>query len=132
MSNLGGKVQIKDREEHERRVLLMAARLEERLGLRWIDIKHHFSTTPADSQATTCDTEAFWKYRYAILTWNLNSVAACTDEQLKRVAVHEYVHVLMGPLKDHIKTGPLVDEMEEFSTESIARVIMDLLDGETL
>jgi len=122
---VGKKAQVKDKEAIEERVIRMANAIEEQFDLGWIDVKHHFSTAKPDEQASTCETETIWKYRYAKLTWNYDCVAAATDQQLTEIIVHEFVHVLMGSLKDYIKAGGI--DMEEFATESIARVLLKLM-----
>ena len=124
---MGKKAEVRDREAIEARVIAMANEIEGLFGLGWIDIKHHFSTAKPDEQASTCETDAIWKYRYAKLTWNYDCVAATTDQQLREIIVHEFVHVLMGPIKEHIKTADYVVELEEFATESIARVLLALM-----
>ena len=110
-------------------MLSITAAVEAALGLDWIAVKQRFNMDPADEDATTCATDTIWKYRYAHMTWNLNSVASCTNQQLFEVAVHEYVHVMMGPLKDRILPDePWVVDLEEFVTETIARSILGLLE----
>jgi hypothetical protein len=115
-----------NRDMHERRVLEVCGELEDRLQLGWIEITHDFTNGKPDEQATICETDASWKYRIAQLSWNISMVAASTDRGLWDCAIHEYVHVLMGPLKEAI--DPSWIDHEEFTTESLARIIILLLD----
>ena len=123
------RTEVRDREWWENRVLSICQAVEDVLGMGWWDVRQRFNTDPGDDQATTCETDTIWKYRYAHMTWNLNSITGCTDQQIMEIAVHEYVHVMMGPLKNHILPDEdYVTDLEEFVTETIARSIYGLLE----
>jgi|SRR5579863_2319099 len=117
-----------------KRVLKITKALEAELGLDgWLDIKHIFdpgydgdTTIDTDGSPsvyrTTAITTAQWKYRYATIRWYLPTAAQQDDDTLALIAIHEYIHVLLAPLTSpHHKS--MAADLEEFVTESIARVI---------
>lgn len=129
------KAHLEDQDEQEQRVLAICDRIEDELGLDWIDVSHAFHTQlrgedsgdgQEDVETTAAVTVANWKYRTAAITWYLPMVATMSDGGLYEVAMHEYVHVLMGPLAGHISTKPNVHDLEEFTTECIARCMIRL------
>ena len=138
------------REALVKRVEKVTHKLEKELRLdSWWDIRHSFSDLPDGAQAmapdglmptaarTTACTMTQWQYRTAEITWYLPSVAVIDDERLEWVASHEYVHMLIAPmstflfdyLKDdetlveQIRTVGQYSRLEEFVTETLARVI---------
>src|SRR5580704_15262388 len=102
---MGIKVVIRDRKELETRIIKIANEVEKIMALDWIFITHHFSTDTPDDQATACTTETEWQYRQARLIWNLDICAGASDRAIFEMVTHEMIHILMGPLKEHIKSG---------------------------
>ena len=120
---------VYDAEEHKARVLRITGEIESWLDLGGIDIKHQFHdghyedhTQEEEYGVTTATTIVRWEYRFARIQWFLASVAIATDDELYRVALHEYVHVLMGPLQDCFKSNHMA-KLEERATEDIFRAI---------
>lgn len=125
----------KQLEAAQKRVEKITHALEKELGLTdWWEIKHHFveghdGDTEMEEHSkvsvyTTCAvTTAQWQYRRAKVTWYLPAVAGIDDDALEDIAVHEYVHVLNSPVAGLVKVNPLHSLIDEFTTETISRVI---------
>lgn len=118
----------------QKRVERITKALEKELGLRgWYDFNHVFDAgydgdTTIDSDGSpsvyrTCAiTTSQWKYRYATIRWFLPTVAQQDDAMLELIAIHEYIHAMLGPLTSpHHKS--MSADLEEFVTESLARMI---------
>lgn len=125
----------KEQQATKDRILRITAVLEEELDLGgYLQINHHFvegydgdTEMTADDRATiyktTAVTTTMWEYRETKITWYLGTACAASDERLEMVAIHEYVHALMGPLASLIPNKGNNAKLEELATESIARVI---------
>lgn len=119
----------------QRRIEGITAPLEEELGLSaWWQIDHHFvegfdgdceieEESKVSIYTTTAVTTAQWQYRMAKISWYLARAAAVDDARLEDIAVHEYVHILNSPLAACVKVNPLHSQLEEFTTETLSRVI---------
>lgn len=121
------KYEHPNRSLHEARVGHLVDRWVDLMAMEHIDIVNLFSDglhgEEADTpEVTAAITTASWEYRKAEIHWYLPMVAAMSDEGLEEVVVHELCHVLLGPLKDHIKAG--ANKLEELATENAARAIL--------
>src|ERR1022692_733835 len=122
------KAQLPDQKALEQRVETICTRLEEWFDLGWQEIAHIFNRGGDDDNSdTACTASAKWQYRLATLTWNLDALVSQTDEQIEEIAVHEYIHVLCGPIQEYL---PDDTAREEFVTESLTRVIIKLMRSE--
>lgn len=85
-----------------------------------IEVQHRFLPTTADSDRDqVADTHVMWQYRRAQVRWWLGQAIALDPDSLELILIHEYVHILMGPLPP-VKN----DDLEELVTESLARAIL--------
>lgn len=121
---------IHDAQKHIDRVIRITGEIEEWLDLDGIDVKHQFHdghyedhTQETEYGTTTATTVVRWEYRFARIQWFLASVAVATDEELYRVALHEYCHVLMGAMQDCLKPNHNM-KLEERVTENFFRAIL--------
>ena len=119
------KSQLPHQELLENRVLAICHRLEELLDLQWQEIAHVFNRGGDDDTGTACTASAKWQYRLATLTWNLDALVSQTDEQIEEIAIHEYIHILCGPIQEYLPSDDTA--REEFVTESLARVFVKLM-----
>lgn len=95
------------------------------MNLGWLSITHAFLPSFKDDSAETIgDTEAYWQYRQAKITWYLASASRLTPELLESTVVHELVHCLTAPMESHVKAGH--DEHTEFAVESLARAFIEV------
>lgn len=125
----------KQLQDTQKRIEKITADLEQKLGIGlWWKIHHHFveghdGDCETDDEGkvsvftTTACTTTQWEYRQAKITWYLSRAAALDDDWLIFVAIHEYVHVLNNPMAQLIPVKPINGKLEEFATESLARVI---------
>ena len=121
------KANVHDRERQEQRILSLCAELQPALSLEWITVVHRFSEERDSEQATLCETEVEHKYHQATMKWHLVLASGATDESIWETAVHEYVHVMLGPIHDKLKAGEWAVADEEFATETVAVALLKLI-----
>lgn len=93
------------------------------LDLPGVEVIHRFiETVRDDEEGTAADTEVKWQYRRATMRWYLPVLIGTPDDELESILVHEYCHVLLGPLASHLKPNSV--DFEEFAVESIARALL--------
>lgn len=121
---------VHDAERHKARVLRIARKVEKYMDMSPWDIEHQFHDgfyedhVQADEYGTTCATTVNrWEYRMARIQWFLTTVAMQSDEKLEEVMVHEFCHVLLGPMHSVIKAGDHCSKLEELATENVMRAI---------
>ena len=108
-------------DEQIQRILRVANRLQIELQLEWIHINHRFNEAPHE-EGNLAVSETQWEYRQADITWALTDVAAASDEELEKICIHEYMHILLGPLEEFLPKKS--QKQEEFAVESLTRAIM--------
>lgn len=139
----------KQMQDAKRRIKRITKRLEKLFALgEFMKINHVFiegmegDTLVGEEGLVTATkvtaiTTTMWQYRSAKITWFLGSAAQKDDDYLEQTAIHEYVHMLMSPVTsflfqylrddesaiESIRTLGQYAMLEEFSTESIMRVI---------
>ena len=106
----------------EARVMGIAAEIESEMDLSWLDIVHKFDPRNSEDRVL-CETHADWEYRQASMLWNVQLVAASSDEELTDTMVHELVHVLIDPLWSVACKIKGARKLNEFSVECVARAI---------
>ena len=105
------------------RVLSIADEVEAWLGLDWLRVVHLFNENE-NGEDQMAHAVAKPAYRYAEITWNLYTVMAAEDRTLYLSCIHEYVHVLTGPIDKHLAlTKAHVLEALETSVENVAQAI---------
>lgn len=106
-------------------ILALCKKWEGLIDLSWVTLEHRFSETYRDDDhLTVADTEAFWEYRAARITWYLPSVVRLDEKGIEGCLVHELVHVLLGPIERHIPNKR--NEQSEFAVESVSRALISL------
>ena len=106
-------------------ILAIAARWEPLLDLPGIAVEHRFHEAmldPENGDSTAAVTKSVWQYRFAIIHWYMPNVVGMSDDDLENTVVHEYVHVLLGPLAAHIKNSAA--DLNELATENVARALL--------
>jgi len=109
----------------KRTIRTLAAEWEPRLDLPGILVAHRFHNKWFDddnSDTTVANTVARWEYREAVIHWYLPSAVRLARSDLEMVLVHEYVHVLLGPIRESIP-GEHMDRLE-LATESVCRALL--------
>jgi hypothetical protein len=120
---MGRKKPVRDQEVIEGRVAAVTAQLEAEFDLGWLVITHRFNET-SNADRVVAETIADWEYRQASIHWYLPVVANLSDEELLETAIHEYVHVLLGPIYDVLPEREGIDKLNEFTTQSLTRAIV--------
>ncbi len=118
---------LKELARQKARILSIASAVEKWMGLDWLDLKHLFNENEHGDDVLA-QTVAKWQYRYAEITWNLYNVMMVEDETLYGTMIHEYIHVLLAPLDEHLPlTKPHVTKQNEFAVESVAQALLHAL-----
>jgi hypothetical protein len=122
-----GGVTVESRTEHfdltVARIQAMCDEWEPYFDLPGINVEHRFLDTRLDEELlTAADTEVKWQYRWAVIRWYVPAVVGVPDEELRGIVVHEYAHVLLGPIVDRLRSGS--DELNELATENVARALL--------
>lgn len=130
-----------EQEKTIKRIQRITARLEKLFGLdqEWA-IKHYFDPgydgdgeieeggkSSVSVYTTTAVTAAAWQYKRANIRWFLGTCCKQSDEDLRAVAIHEYVHCLNNPIACNLKHNKYIVVMEEHATELIAQVFNRLV-----
>lgn len=92
------------------------------LDLPGVTVQHVYLETYSDEHTVCADTQPLWQYRTAKIRWYMPAIARLTDAELEVTVVHEYVHILLGPVQEHLlaKHGDLL----EMVTENVARALI--------
>lgn len=125
----------------QKRIEEVTDALEAELGISdWWIINHHFveghdgDTEVEDGKVrvftTGAATTTQWEYRIAKITWYLGILASMEDFEIAELAIHEYVHVLNAPIAGLIPVKDLHSKLEEYVTETLARVIIRARGGD--
>lgn len=93
---------------HRNRVRRLAAPWLHVLGLGWYEqIDFNYYDSAKDYRKTNGASEggvmmvwADWRYLRASIAVNVPAVARLNDEQLERVIVHEFVHILVNEMRE--------------------------------
>lgn len=117
---------MRNEEAERQRVTDVVEHVLEELGVTWVDVELAFTTV---NKGSVCETTTLWEYRTASMQWVLSATIELTDRDLRRMAVHEVVHVLVAPMESQVfgKGGSAKDKACEFAVESVARAILEVL-----
>lgn len=100
----------------------------EELGLDWLDIRLRWNTKMGEaSERTACETITDWEYRQASMDWCLPLVATMTELELRRMVVHEVVHVIVAPMEMQIGNAVLANQLCELAVENVTRALLEVL-----
>ena len=79
-------------------------------------------------ERTAAVTTVSWQYQNANIQWYLAPCHGQPDQELYEIAVHEFVHVLTGAIIEKLKgkDETLLNEINEFVTEQIARALLSM------
>ena len=104
------------------RIRRITSTLEDELGLSgWLAIEHHFSAGYGEGDdIPSASTQPAWEMRRTTITWYLATCATHSDDELERVALHEYVHTLIAPIASFAPTKQVNVKLEELAVESLA------------
>lgn len=111
--------------ELEKRVREFADDWEPLLDLPGISVTHKFHDRYFDEEnldTTAANTVYQWEYRQAVIHWYLPTVARMDDNDIEMAVVHEYAHLLTGPVRDLITSNK--HERLELATENVARALI--------
>ena len=117
---------MKGQKELEQRVVRFSKEIAEWLNLEHTDVRISFNrdTGDPDFPDTACETAAKWEYSSATMTWNLDNIVGTKRHQLEELILHEYVHILLGPLDEYIPNKAHATARCEFVTENLARLLI--------
>lgn len=105
------------------RLQKLIAEWEPRLDLPGIEVRHGFLETYDVDDPTKCaETTIEWQYRAAKIEWYLPMLTSRNDATLEDIVVHEFAHIIIGPLHDRFKANST--DLEELAVESIARALI--------
>ena len=87
------------------------------LGLDRTDIVAHFERERDDEDKfmAAIVTDSSWQYRRAVIHYFMPIIAACDDEELEVIVIHEYMHVIVAQMR-----GSDRDEDEEYVVTTLA------------
>lgn len=116
-----------ERERHEQRVTTAVDRCVDLMDLSHIRVSNVFSDIAHGEETGECEltaaiTDSSWEYRQASITWYLPMIASMSDADLEVCVVHELCHVLLGPIREHLKASGA--KLDELATENVARAIL--------
>ena len=95
------------------------------LDLPGVAVDHRFHdkfADPSNPDSTCAETVSEAPYRFASIHWYLSSIARLDDEDIERVVVHEYVHILNSAVESKVKEKDA--EWREVSAENVARALI--------
>lgn len=119
---------MREQDLHEARVICMVEEVCEQLSLDWVEVNIKFNTKSGEgSDRVCCETTTDWEYRQVVFDWCLPIVATQSDLQLRRVVVHEIVHVLVAPMEMQLPDKELVNKLCELAVENVTRAILEVL-----
>jgi hypothetical protein len=100
----------------------------EALGMDWLRVSHKFSTkTEGDDSRIAAETTTDWEYMQAGVEWRLPITLLLSDLEVKRLAVHEAVHMLVASMEMQIPDEPLANKICELAVEHVTRAILEVL-----
>lgn len=91
------------------RLLKAAGKWHHILGLDWWHVDYEWAREgiAREDQASVLDNrkvagtcQADWKYKDAVITFNVPMFADMSDDDLERVVVHEQVHILVNQMRE--------------------------------
>jgi hypothetical protein len=93
------------------------------LGLGWHQVDINWSRVTNEEDADTAARTTWqWQYRSASITFFLPTMADLNDDKLEAVVVHEFAHILTGPMVQN--TSEEHNQLMEYGTESVARALI--------
>ena len=108
------------------RITSMMDELLEEFALYWVQVVYKFSTkTVGDRVAAETTTD--WEYRQASIEFCLPVTILETDLELRRICVHELVHVLAAPMEMQVKDKPLSNKLCELAVENLTRALLEVM-----
>jgi len=119
---------IRNQEIEEARCASIFDDVLEELGVDWLTVVHKFSTkTEGDDARVAAETTTDWEYRQASVEWRLPITLLASDLELKRISVHEIVHMLVAEMEMQIKDKSLANKLCERAVENVTRAILEVL-----
>lgn len=122
MAKLRGQDQI------EASIEAISDNLVERLELGWLRIVHRYETR-ADGERVVAEAVADWEYRQVSIVWSVGVALTLSNDELRRVLLHELIHAMIAPLWVELPDalqGKLAKH-NELATENVARMVLSAL-----
>lgn len=93
------------------------------LGLGWWRVDMQWYQSKDDDEIDTAARTTWrWQYRTASINWYLPILAEMNDEKLEATVVHEFAHILTGPM---VQNAPEENhQLMEYGTETVARALI--------
>ena len=117
---------MKNQELEEARIIANMDDLIEELNLTWLIITYRFNTK-SDGDRVAALTTTDWEYRQASIEFTLPVTLLLTDLELRRLCVHELVHVLVASMEMQLPDDPLVNKVCELAVENVTQAILGVL-----
>lgn len=117
---------IRNQELEQARIEACMDDLLETLEMAWVTVNYKFSTKIGDDRVAA-ETTTDWEYRQATIEFSLPITTLATDLELRRICVHELVHVLVSPMEMQIKDKDLANKLCELAVENVTRALMEIL-----
>ena len=109
--------------EIKRRVEELTTHWEGRLGIeRFAKVRHVFVEDHHEDPDQVADTEILWQYRSAKITFYLPPLSTLQDDTLEESVVHEYVHILVAAMEQHVGNG--CEEQVEYAVENVTQALL--------
>jgi hypothetical protein len=119
---------MRNQEQEQTRVETVLEHVLEELRLDWMDIRLKWNTAMGEgSDRVACSTTTDFEYRQASMDWCLPLIGAMTDLQLRRLVVHEVMHVLLAPMEMQISDKKLANQLCELAVENVTRAVLEVL-----
>lgn len=120
------KARVFNQEAQEQRILELADAIEEELGIKsWFQVSHKFSLEIPEERVSA-ETTADWEYRQATMKWYLAITSSREGDELEATVLHEYIHVLLAPIHKYMQSGKVMDDLNEYTCETITQVLLNV------
>lgn len=115
----------KDYARQKKRVEKYIDKWHRTMGLAWFHIEFIWDREhKTNSPNTVAETNSYWQYKDATITWYLPQIEGMNDERLENVVVHEFCHVLLSGLAQWIDDNPQADQLNEYTTVLVANALL--------
>lgn len=110
-----------------KRVILVTSHWDRVLGVsRFAAVMHRRVNTLPDepNQGIVAETKSAWEYRQASIIWYVPNVCTIDDEELERIALHEFIHVLIAPMEARVSDK--FHKEREYAVQCLTDAILKL------
>ncbi len=117
---------MKGAAQERARIEAQVADVLEALEMSWITIVLKFSELTHPDRVVA-ETVTDFEYRQASIKWYLPTSILEEDTSLRRIVIHEIVHVLVAPMEGLVKESPLRIKMCELAVENLTRAFCEVI-----